>query len=105
MKKIIVWSFLGITLNVQALPADSLGDISDKLMLPMSVLASGVYNVSLGIGIALLFGTLIQYRNHRQNPGQVPISRPVTLLIFGLIFLSLPFLAKLSESAFLVSRS
>lgn len=87
-----------------ALPSGSLGDLSDKLMMPMSVLVSALYNVSLAIGIALLFGALIQYRNHKNNPGQVPISRPITLLIFGLLLVVLPVLAKFSESALLVSR-
>ena len=84
--------------------SDSLGDLSDKLLLPMSLLTSALYNMSLAIGIALLFGALIQYKNYRNNPSQVPLSRPITLLVFGLVLLILPILTKFSESALLVSR-
>jgi Ca2+/H+ antiporter len=87
-----------------ALPPNSLGDLSDKLLFPMSVLTAALYNISLAIGVALLFGAFIQYRNHRKNPGQVLLSRPVTLLVFGLILLVLPVLVKISESSQLVSR-
>ncbi|MES2999005.1 MAG: hypothetical protein V4700_06805 [Pseudomonadota bacterium] len=103
MKKIVAFVFF-TSANAYALPTESLGDLSDKLMLPLSVLTSALYNISLAIGIALLFGALIQYKNHRDNPGQVPISRPVILLIFSLILVALPILAKFSASSFLVSR-
>lgn len=104
MKKIISFILLIFSINANALVSDSLGDLSDKLLLPMSLLTSALYNMSLAIGIALLFGALIQYKNYRNNPSQVPLSRPITLLVFGLVLLILPILTKFSESAFLVSR-
>ena len=70
----------------------------------MSLLTSALYNMSLAIGIALLFGSLIQYKNYRNNPSQVPLSRPITLLVFGVLLIVLPLLTKFSESALLVSR-
>ncbi|BBB15909.1 Dot/Icm secretion system protein IcmD [Candidatus Rickettsiella viridis] len=101
MRKIVAFSFF-MSMNVYA--ANSLGELTDRMMLPFSVLTSALYNISLAIGIALLFGALIQYKNHKNNPGQVPFSRPITLLIFGVVLIVLPILAKLSESAHLVSR-
>ena len=104
MKKIILAILLLSSINAFALIPGSLGDLSDKLLLPMSLLTSALYNMSLAIGIALLFGSLIQYKNYRNNPSQVPLSRPITLLIFGVILIVLPILTKFSESALLVSR-
>ena len=104
MKKIISFISLIFSINASALVSDSLGDLSDKLLLPMSLLTSALYNMSLAIGIALLFGALIQYKNYRNNPSQVPLSRPITLLVFGLVLLILPILTKFSEGALLVSR-
>lgn len=101
MRKIVAFSFF-TSMNVYA--ANSLGELSDRMMLPLSVLTSALYNISLAIGIALLFAALIQYKNRKDNPGQVPISRPIALLIFGVILIVLPILAKFSESAHLVSR-
>jgi len=91
-------------MNAYTLVPNSLGDLSDRLLIPMSLLTSALYNMSLAIGIALLFGALIQYKNYRNNPSQVPLSRPIILLVFGLILIALPILAKFSESAHLVSR-
>ena len=104
MKKNILFILLIPSINAYALIPGSLGDLSDKLLLPMSLLTSGLYNMSLAIGIALLFGALIQYKNYRNNPSQVPLSRPITLLVFGVILVVLPLLTKFSESALLVSR-
>jgi Ca2+/H+ antiporter len=104
MKKIILFILLIASINAYALIPNSLGDLSDKLLLPMSLLTSALYNMSLAIGIALLFGSLIQYKNYRNNPSQVPLSRPITLLVFGVILVVLPILTKFSESAHLVSR-
>lgn len=104
MKKWFVWLGGWFAQQVNALPPNSLGDLSDKLLFPMSVLTAALYNISLAIGVALLFGAFIQYRNHRKNPGQVLLSRPVTLLVFGLILLVLPIVVKISESSQLVSR-
>jgi Ca2+/H+ antiporter len=104
MKKIIPFILLLVSIDAYALIPDSLGDLSDKLLLPMSLLTSALYNMSLAIGIALLFGALIQYKNYRNNPSQVPLSRPITLLVFGVILVVLPILTKFSESAILVSR-
>jgi hypothetical protein len=103
MKKIIAFVFF-IFVDAYALASDSLGELSDKLMLPLSVLTRALYNISFAIGIALLFGALIQYKNYRNNPSQVPMSRFITLLIFGLVLIVLPLLAKFSASASLVSR-
>ncbi|MFM2322515.1 MAG: Dot/Icm secretion system protein IcmD [Pseudomonadota bacterium] len=104
MKKCIFFILFIFSVNASALASDSLGDLSDKLLLPLSLLTGALYNMSLAIGIALLFGALIQYKNYRNNPSQVPLSRPITLLVFGLILLILPILTKFSESALLVSR-
>ena len=101
MRKIIIFLFC-ISMNAYA--TNSLGELSDRMMTPVSVLTSGLCNISLVIGISLLFGALIQYRNHKNNPGQVPFSRPIFLLIFGLILTGLPLIAKFSESSYLLSR-
>lgn len=101
MRKIVFFCFF---ISINAWAVNSLGDLSDRMMLPLSVLTSALYNISLAIGIALLFGALLQYKNHKNNPGQVPLSRPVALLIFGVILIVLPIFAKFSESALLVSR-
>ena len=101
-KKLALLTLFFSTAN--ALSTDSLGDLSDKLMLPLSYLTAGLYDISIAIGIALLFGSFIQYRNHKKNPGQVPLGRPVALFIFGALLIALPLLAKFSASASLVAR-
>lgn len=81
----------------------SLEDVSRNLMEPLTVFTGTTYNIILVIGIAFLGGALIQYKNYRDNPSQTPINRSIFLLIFGLILIAVPLIAKLSSSARLVS--
>ncbi len=45
-------------------------------------------------GAGMIFGALIQYKAHRDNPQQVRLSRPFVFLAFGIVFICIPFLVK-----------
>lgn len=77
----------------------SLGQLSTSLMGPVSVLADLMYKICYVLGAMFLLGSVLQYKNHRDNPSQVPISRPILLLVFGLILIGFPFFAQLSSGA------
>ncbi len=107
MRKLLLYSGLSLltSLNItaQAQQNKSLGQISGNLMEPLSVFTGTAHNICLVLGIAFLAGALIQYKNHRDNPSQAPISRSIFLLIFGLVLVALPLIGKLSDSAELLS--
>ena len=66
---------------------------------PLSFFTHTVYNICYILAIVLLGSTIAQYRAHRLNPNQTPISRPIVLLLLTLLTAVVPLLAKLSESA------
>jgi len=76
----------------------TLGDVAGRL----TGVASGVYlllyKIFYVVGIAMLVGSLIRFKEHRDNPQQVPFSQPITLLLLGLGVIAIPVIAKLSEA-------
>lgn len=89
----LVFADVGVAKN--AVP---LSGVAKNLMQPTSLLTELVYTACYIIGMALIIGSGVQYRIHRQNPMQAPLSRVLLWLIFGIAIFVLPFVAQWSES-------
>ncbi len=68
----------------------SLTRATDNILEMVEILIQGMYGVFYIVGIALLLSALIQYKQHRDNPMAVPISKPIVLLLLGVIAILLP---------------
>lgn len=77
----------------------SIAQLSSNILGPVSLFTKTLYNACYIIGTMLIMSSFVQYRDHRNNPSQVPISRPVLLLIFGLLLIGLPFIGHLTAGA------
>lgn len=77
----------------------TLGQASNKVLEPVSVLADVMYKICYVLGSTLVLGSFIQYKAHRDNPSQVRLSQPIFLLIVGLVLIALPYLAQYSDAA------
>lgn len=77
----------------------SIATAAHNLTEPLSFFTHTIYNICYILAIVLLISTITQYRAHRLNPNQTPLSRPIVLLILTLLTALVPLLAKLSESA------
>ena len=77
----------------------SLGEVSERALMPAEFLVKLAYMACLVIGIGLILASGIQYNQHRNNPLQVRLSQPIYLLIFGLILILIPIVAQLSKAA------
>lgn len=106
MKKHYNLIFIIITLYAGAAVAASLGELSNNLMSPVSGLAKIIHTISYITGGAFIVGSVMQYKQHRENPQQVRLSKPLSWLFLGIILISIPFLTKMfSQSAQLVVGS
>lgn len=82
---------------------ESLGQLSTQLLNgPVSVLGNFLYIVFYVAGGMMIGGSLIQYKAHRDNPLQVPISRPIFMLILGLVLVATPFAIRLTVGGSLI---
>ncbi len=97
-KKITAYLALTFYLLV-AQAAPSLGDVSQTALEPLTGLKKIIVAISVIAGIAFLMGAVIQYRDHRKNPMQVTLSKPIVYFILGVIFIVIPYAADISSSA------
>lgn len=79
--------------------SQSLAQVSTGLLEPLGLFTQALYNICYVIGAMMIFGAITQYREHRNNPAQTPISRPVMLLLLGLLLILLPIIGKLSAAS------
>ncbi len=79
--------------------ATSLGQASINAIEPISIFTTVLYDLCYILGTAFVLGSIIRYKEHRNNPSQTPISRVIMLLIFGLILLVIPVLTQFSSSS------
>ena len=102
----IVTSFLTLLAipSLSFAAADDIATIVGNLMDPMQGLAHMLNLASVICGAGFLMASALQYKNHRDNPQEVPLSRPITYLLLGLALVILPYFTMISSGAsFLVS--
>lgn len=101
--QLLFWSLFIPTQVYAQTSGTSLGGAAGNVLVPMTFIANTFYNICFVLGISFIIGAGVRYKEHRDNPTQAPISGPVALLIFGLIFIAIPIIAKLSESSHAIS--
>jgi intracellular multiplication protein IcmD len=95
-----ITAYLALTFYLLAAEAaPSLGDVSQTALEPLSGIKKIMVAISVIAGIAFLMGAVIQYRDHRKNPIQVTISKPIVYFILGVIFIAIPYITGISSSA------
>ncbi len=95
-----ITTYLALTFYWVTMQAgQSLGDASKALLGPLTGVQKMLNAISTIAGIAFLMGAVLQYMDHRKNPIQVPLSKPIVYFILGVVFLVIPRFAELSESA------
>lgn len=70
----------------------TLDELTDDIVNIAHLLTEGIQSVFYIIGIAFIIAAFIQYRQYRENPVAVPISRPIFLFIIGLASAAFPFI-------------
>lgn len=103
LPRCIIFSLLSLWINFALAdpPASvsSLGQTAGTVMGPLSTFTKILYIICYVLGICFLLGGIVRYKEYRQNPSETPVSRAISILIFGLIFLAIPMITKLSAAA------
>lgn len=100
----VVFFLIGLGIAHANVPTGSLQQLARQGMEPISVLTRTMYNICYVLGGTMLLGSVIQYKNYRDNPSQVRLSRPIFLLVIGLVLLAIPFIGNYSEGATIALR-
>ena len=80
---------------------ESLGELSEQVLVPIGYLSNIFNYVCWIVGTALVLSGVIQYKGHRKNPVQVRLSRVIVFWILGLFLIALPFIGHLAGVTFL----
>jgi len=70
----------------------SFGDIANSLFGNVLDIRGIVRAVCIIAGSALILGSLFQYKKHRNNPSEVPLSTPIMTFLVGLGLIALSFI-------------
>lgn len=70
------------------------GQVTGNVMSLAHNVSSIASSVCMILGVALLCGALVQYKQHRRNKLQTPISKPIVLAILGVVLVLIPILGQ-----------
>ncbi|KPJ67390.1 MAG: hypothetical protein AMJ43_03775 [Coxiella sp. DG_40] len=68
------------------------GEIAENLFSGGIVVGNLIRAVCVITGVTLVFASLLQYKKHRNNPSEVPLSTPIVTLLVGLALIALSFI-------------
>lgn len=99
MKHIKKIKTLCITLNylfsLNTAFAATLGSAANNIFDGANLFTKFFWAGSILIGIFLLIGGFVNYREHRNNPKLIPMATVITYIVLGLFAIGIPFLNKL----------
>lgn len=88
----------------RAFATASLGEVAENILGPTAYLTQFIVFGCYILGVGLILGSVVQYRNHRQNPKLVPLTTPVLLLLLGIVLLVLPYISTHSGESWSASE-
>lgn len=85
---------LMLTYSIPVFSQVGLGQVAGNAADATDILTNVLCDIFYLIGVAFVVASIIQFREHRNNPQQTPLIRPVLLLIIGLIIGLFPLIVK-----------
>lgn len=93
-KNKILLSFCGALLpfSVMASEASDAGVIASGVFSGIMTIKEIAVNACYIVGAFLILSSLFQYKKYRRNPSEMPIGRPITTFIVGIIIIAITFI-------------
>ena len=73
-----------------AMAADTLGDIAKRFTESMEPFGVLMISISYVAGIAFTIASVFKFKQHKDNPTQIPLGTPLALLVIGIVLVFLP---------------
>lgn len=86
----------GTEIAFAAAGAQGIGSIADNITKSMGSLAKLLTAASYIFGLGFVGSSLFKFKAHKDNPQQIQIGTPITLLVIGAALIFLPSLVKTS---------
>lgn len=102
VKRLLVWAiFIGFMVAVEAAFAGggkSMGDMAKSMTTSLGEVGKMITAASYVGGLGFVIGALMKFKQHKDNPTQVPLGTPMTLLVMAIALLFLPTLLEFSST-------
>lgn len=83
---------IAATYSIPAFSQVGLGQVAGNATTATDLMTSVLCDIFYVIGIAFVVASVVKFREHRDNPSQTPLMRPVMFLIIGLLIGVFPFI-------------
>ncbi len=91
LKKLLIIIFCYPTIALSG----TVGGAANNLFDGLSFFTKFCWAACILIGVFLLVGSIVNYKEHRNNPKLVPLTTVITYLFLGILTISIPFLNKI----------
>ena len=83
-------SIIGITMASSAFAAENLGNMANTITSSFENLTKLITAGSYLAGLAFSIGAIMKFKQHKDNPTQIPIGTPIALVFIAAALLFLP---------------
>jgi intracellular multiplication protein IcmD len=87
----------GLLLSSKIASADTIGSIATNITKNFAQLTKLITATSYVTGVGLFMIAIFQFRQHKENPTQVPLSKPMMFLAVAAALLFFPTIIKVTE--------
>ena len=84
--------------------SDNIGTISATIYSNFTNVTKLITSASYVAGVSLMVVSLFQFKQHKENPTQVPLSKPMMLLAMGTALIFIPTITDIASATFFGSE-
>lgn len=80
--------------------AATLGDLADNVQGTFTQIGKLMMGISYVAGIGFFIGAIFKFKQHKDNPTQIPMGTPIALLMIAISLLFMPYIIQASGGTF-----
>jgi intracellular multiplication protein IcmD len=92
-----IFAFAG-TIGGGGAPAGSIGEVAGTITGSFEALGKLMMGIAYIAGFGFTIAAIFKFKQHKDNPTQIPIGTPIALLIIGVALIFLPGIIKIGGS-------
>ena len=74
----------------------TIGTLADNIKKTFSAIAQTMMGMSYVAGIGFFIGAIFKFKQHKDNPTQIPMGTPIALLMIAVCLVFMPYIIKVS---------
>lgn len=91
---------LALTSLSSAAFAATLGDLATNVQSTFTQIGQLMMGISYVAGIGFFIGAIFKFKQHKDNPTQIPMGTPIALLMIAISLLFMPYIIEASGGTF-----